>query len=42
MIRRPYLAQINRGRINDPAQAALSGSHNKASGFAGGWPLAIN
>ena len=30
------MAQINRGRVSDPAQAALSGSHQKAPGFAGG------
>jgi putative transposase len=26
------VAQINRGRVSDPAQAALSGSHQKAPG----------
>jgi putative transposase len=26
-----------RGRVSDPAQAALSGSHRKAPGFAGGY-----
>jgi hypothetical protein len=30
------VAQINRGRVSDPAQAALSGSHNEAPGSAGG------
>ena len=30
------MAQINRGRVSDPAQAALSGSHNEAPGSAGG------
>ena len=29
-------AQINRGRVSDPAQAALSGSQNEAPGSAGG------
>jgi hypothetical protein len=33
------VAQLNRGRVSDPAQAALSGSHRKASGFAGGYLL---
>ena len=27
------VAQLNRGRVSVPAQAALSGSHRKASGF---------
>jgi hypothetical protein len=31
------VAQRNRGRVSVPAQAALSGSHNKAPGFAGGY-----
>jgi hypothetical protein len=30
------VAQPNRGRVSVPAQAALSGSHNQAPGFAGG------
>jgi hypothetical protein len=30
------VAQINRGRVSDPAQAALSGSHNEVPGSAGG------
>jgi len=30
------VAQLNRGRVSDPAQAALSGSHNEAPGSAGG------
>ena len=34
------MAQLNRGRVSVPAQAALSGSHRKASGFAGGYLLA--
>ena len=33
------VAQPNRGRVSDPAQAALSGSHRKAPGFAGGYLL---
>jgi AraC-like DNA-binding protein len=33
------VAQLNRGRVSDPAQAALSGSHRKASGSAGGYLL---
>ena len=33
------MAQRNRGRVSDPAQAALSGSHRKASGSAGGYLL---
>ena len=28
--------QSRRGRVSVPAQAALSGSHNQAPGFAGG------
>jgi hypothetical protein len=31
------VAQLNRGRVSDPAQAALSGSHRKAPGSAGGY-----
>ena len=31
------MAQLNRGRVSVPAQAALSGSHNKAPGSAGGY-----
>ncbi len=31
------VAQSNRGRVSDPAPAALSGSHNKAPGSAGGY-----
>ena len=31
------MAQLNRGRVSVPAQAALSGSQRKASGFAGGY-----
>ena len=31
------MAQRSRGRVSVPAQAALSGSHNKAPGFAGGY-----
>jgi len=31
------VAQRNRGRVSDPAQAALSGSHRKAPGSAGGY-----
>ena len=34
------MAQLNRGRVSDPAQAALSGSHRKAPGSAGGYLLA--
>jgi len=30
------VAQLSRGRVSVPAQAALSGSPKKASGFAGG------
>ena len=30
------MAQLNRGRVSDPAQAALSGSQNEAPGSAGG------
>ena len=30
------MAQHNRGRVSDPAQAALSGSQNEAPGSAGG------
>jgi hypothetical protein len=30
------VAQFNRGRVSDPAQAALSGSQNEAPGSAGG------
>jgi hypothetical protein len=30
------VAQLNRGRVSDPAQAALSGSHYEAPGSAGG------
>ena len=33
------VAQPNRGRVSDPTQAALSGSHNKAPGSAGGYLL---
>lgn len=33
------VAQLNRGRADDPAQAALSGSHHKAPGSAGGYLL---
>jgi len=33
------VAQLNRGRVSVPAQAALSGSHRKASGSAGGYLL---
>jgi len=33
------VAQLNRGRVSDPAQAALSGSHRKAPGSAGGYLL---
>ena len=35
------MAQLNRGRVSVPAQAALSGSHRKASGFAGGYLLRL-
>ena len=35
------MAQLNRGRVSDPAQAALSGSHRKAPGSAGGYLLHI-
>jgi hypothetical protein len=35
------VAQLNRGRVSDPAQAALSGSHRKAPGSAGGYLLHI-
>ncbi len=35
------MAQLNRGRVSDPAQAALSGSHRKAPGSAGGYLLAL-
>jgi pyrimidine deaminase RibD-like protein len=34
------VAQPNRGRVSDPVQAALSGSHHKAPGSAGGYLLA--
>jgi hypothetical protein len=34
------VAQLSRGRVSVPAQAALSGSPKKASGFAGGPYLA--
>ena len=30
------VAQLNRGRVSDPAQAASSGSHKEAPGSAGG------
>jgi hypothetical protein len=30
------VAQLNQGRVSDPAQAALSGSQNEAPGSAGG------
>ena len=33
------VAQSNRGRVSDPALAALSGSHRKAPGSAGGYLL---
>src|ERR1017187_8553515 len=33
------VAQLKRGRVSDPAQAALSGSHRKAPGSAGGYLL---
>jgi hypothetical protein len=33
------VAQLNRGRVSVPAQAALSGSHRKAPGSAGGYLL---
>ena len=33
------MAQLNRGRVSDPAQAALSGSQNEAPGSAGGISL---
>ena len=33
------MAQLNRGRVSDPAQAASSGSHWKAPGSAGGYLL---
>ena len=33
------VAQLNRGRVSDPAQAASSGSHKKAPGSAGGYLL---
>jgi hypothetical protein len=33
------VAQINRGRVSVPAQAASSGSHHKAPGSAGGYLL---
>jgi hypothetical protein len=36
------VAQLNRGRVSDPAQAALSGSHRKAPGSAGGYLLQSN
>jgi len=36
------VAQLNRGRVSDPAQAALSGSHRKAPGSAGGYLLGLN
>ncbi len=31
------MAKRVRGRVSDPGQAALSGSHNKAPGSAGGY-----
>ena len=31
------MAKLNRGRVSDPAQAALSGSQHKAPGYAGGY-----
>ncbi len=33
------VAQQNRGRVSDPAQAALSGSHRKAPSLSGGYLL---
>jgi hypothetical protein len=35
------VAQRNWGRVSDPAQAASSGSHNKAPGSAGGYLLSV-